>query len=191
MKKVFISLLCVAATVSMIVSCGEKYEEPTGNEFRGTWVYVGSVPDSLSFAKNGPVFIQIREIGGEKVMMFFTNARYDSSFVYREEDSRKSGAVNLFTRRIKDSGFLVTVVMPTGPDGKPLWNPEGTGPLILIDSIYTALKPVSIDSTYKEKYFGTYSFAGQGELHLAKYRAVEEKPQVEDAKLIQDDIFRR
>ena len=191
MKKIFISLLCVAATVSMIVSCGETYDEPSGNEFRGTWIHDGIVTGSVD-KKALPVFIQIREIGSEKVMLFFTEGRYDSSFVYREESSRKSGAFNLFARRIKDSGYIKYAIIVTGKDGVPLYNSQGTDS-IKVDSIYTALKPVTVDSTLKEKYFGTYSFKdGQdSRLHIARYRAIDEKPQIDDATPLREDIYRR
>ncbi|MDR2563681.1 MAG: hypothetical protein LBC98_07035 [Prevotellaceae bacterium] len=176
MKKILISFFCIATTVSMIVSCGQKYEEPAGNEFRGTWVYVGSAPDSLSFATKGPVFIQVREIGGEKVMMFFTNARYDSSFVYIEEESRIAGAINLFAARINDT---VRDTIPVLDENDwPIVNQAGEDSVLIVADNKKPMGTIDVNSLKKEKlYFGTYSFETAGDstrMLIKKYAGADD-----------------
>ena len=188
MKRILISLLCVSATASMVVSCGETYNESTSNEFRDTWVYVGTIPESLSFAKEAPIFMQIRGIGETKVMLFFTNGRYDSSYVYIEEESRSPGEINLFAARIYDSVLVETRVLDE--DDYPIKNKDGEDS---IRSEWQILKPtVSIDlnSLKREKlYFGTYSFETVGDstrMHIKKYSDAD----VTNAPL-QDDVYKR
>jgi hypothetical protein len=189
MKRILISLFCVSAVASMIVSCGETYKESTGNEFQGTWVYVKTIPEALSHPKEAPVFMQIREIGGTKVMLFFTNARYDSSYVYMEEESRSSGATNLFAARVHDSVFVEIRVLDE--NDYPIKNQAGEDS---IRSEWQILKPtgtIDLNSLKKEKlYFGTYSFETVGDsirMHIMKYTGAD---RVTDGPL-QDDIYKR
>jgi hypothetical protein len=185
MKRILILLFCVSAISFMVTSCGETYEEATGNNFQGTWVYIkNELTDTTN--REVPVFLQIRELDGEKVMLFYTQGRYDSSFVYREEESSISGASNIYVRRIWDYDSVLRAYKVYDRDLEEY--------VTKYKKVWEARKPETIDSTFREKYFGTNSFdlsESSPLMHIKRYKTNEQDKPESNGVPLRDDVYKR
>jgi hypothetical protein len=168
MKKIklalFVALIC-------FISCGERYKEPKGPVFEGTWTLIESYVDTVKVAVNRGKFLVARDFEGEKLLLFYTGGRYDSSFFYRVQDN------NLFVRKVMDSVEIIEYYM-LDSNGDTIKNGSGYAVyraikdytnsqwltnepknIRIIGTVVEAQKPLHPHTNYSpEKYYGTYSF---------------------------------
>ncbi|MDR1169781.1 MAG: hypothetical protein LBK97_02985, partial [Prevotellaceae bacterium] len=111
-------------------------------------------------------FFVARNFEGEKLLLFYSGGRYDSSFFYRIQND------NLFVRRVLDSVDVVHRYYLTDAAGNEVLDESGNK-IMKIDTIREAWKPLHPDTDYSpEKYYGTYSFNEGAQLTLTinRYR---------------------
>jgi hypothetical protein len=199
MKK-FKLVLFVALVV--FVSCGERYEEVRGSVFEGTWTLFESYVDTVKVPLNRGKFFKARDFDGEKLLLFYSGGRYDSSFFYRIQNN------NLFVRKVKDSIDIIRYYL-LDSENKPITdtanrpivyrsNIDQTGSLNLnrkyqiIDTVREAWKPLNPSTNYSpEKYYGTYSFNEGAQLTLTINRYFTDKDGAPTDKLYGRDIYLR
>jgi hypothetical protein len=213
MKKIGLVLLIIASIG--FVSCGERYEEERGAVFEGTWrifeSYVDAVPN------NNAYFFVARELEGEKVLLFYSKGRYDSSFVYRFQNN------NLYVNRILDSVKVIEYYLLSDsgdtikslsnypiiyrastdlvnyPNSVDKWKSieeelKSSGKKYqIIDTVIEVQKPEypHIGNYSEERYYGTYSINEGAQLRLTIDRYFVDNAGAPTNKLYGRDIYER
>ncbi|MDR2466840.1 MAG: hypothetical protein LBD35_05550 [Prevotellaceae bacterium] len=177
------------------LSCGDQYEEKTGANFEGTWtlhesrMYYDStgsglqtdtagnpITDTLLYSFNNPLderrFMHIRPFNSEKLLLFYTRGRYDSSFFFRVDENI------LFVRRVMDS---VPVKIPYNINGRDTF-----------EIVYRPLKPLNPQTEYEpEKYYGTLSFSEGASLNMMVRRYKTDPNGSPTGILLYEDLYMR
>jgi hypothetical protein len=157
MKKISLVLFIVSA---VFVSCGERYNEPRGMTFGGTWTLIESYIDTIRVALHREKFLVARAFEGENLLLFYSGGHYDSSFFYRFQDE------NLYVRRVLDSVDVIHSYYLVDSTGNLVLDESGDKILIL-DTIREPQKPLHPETGYSpEKYYGTCFFNEGAQLTL-------------------------
>jgi hypothetical protein len=182
MKKIdLISFLVLV----LFASCGERYEEVRGSTFEGTWTLMESYVDSVRVPVIGGKFLTARAFEGEKLLLFYSGGHYDSSFFYRIQDD------NLFVRRVLDSVDVIHRYYEKDADGNDVLDELGNK-IMKIDTIRQPQKPLNPQTNYSpEKYYGTCSFATEGELTLTLNRYQIDENGAPTTQLHAKDVYAR
>jgi hypothetical protein len=212
MKKISL-LLLIAPT--LLLSCAERYEEPTGQVFEGIWTLTESYVDTLKVA-TGAKFLSARKFEGENLLLFYSGGHYDSSFFYRIQDNY------LYVRRILDHVQVIEyhlldsnnqpvadtaghpVIYRANIDQTNPANPldkwesiqahlKSTGKnYVIIDTVEEIQKPIYPQASYApEKYYGTYSFNEGAQLTLTINRYHADESGTPTGKLYGKDVYVR
>jgi hypothetical protein len=194
MKKISLMLFIVIVALS----CGEQYEEKTGATFEGTWTLhetrmyyevdstgngakvdtAGNpITDTILYSFNNPTdekrFLHIRPFNSEKLLLFYTRGRYDSSFFFRVDENV------LFVRRVLDT---VPIKIPYNTfNGRDTFAVE-----------YRPQKPLNPQTEYEpEKYYGTLSFSEGASLNMRVRRYKSDSNGAPTSVLLYEDIYMR
>ena len=193
MKKISLMLFIVVVALS----CGEQYEEKTGAIFEGTWTLhetrmyyevdstgtglqvdtAGNpITDTILYSFNNPTnekrFIYVRNFENEKLFLFYTRGRYDSSFFIRVDENI------LFVRRVLDS---VPVKIYYNFDGRDTFAVE-----------YRPQKPLNPRTDYEpERYYGTLSFSEGANLNMRIRRYKVDAGGAPTNVLMYEDLYMR
>jgi hypothetical protein len=182
MKKISL-VLFIAMTVFM--SCGERYSEPTGMVLGGTWTLSESYVDTVKIPLHREKFLVARSFEGENLLLFYTGGHYDSSFFFRFQDD------NLYVRRVLDSIDVIHSYYLTDSIGNMVLDESGNK-IVMYDTIRESQKPLHPQTGYSpEKYYGTCVFNEGAQLTLTINRYQIDNSGAPTAKLYGRDIYMR
>ena len=177
MKKLYI--IFAGAALLSFASCGDEYNEPTDNVLDGIWFmetlynYNGSVRNTVILEY--PSFISVRD----QMIIFFTNARYDSSFYYLEKEG------NLQITRINDTVTRIVSAPERDSEGNVISDESGNIKYITFLDVRVEM-PTSftIDPDGHTAVFASYEFENN---KLIFKKSKDNSP----ANLAQEYVFRR
>jgi hypothetical protein len=145
MKKIILAVFLALSLAVFFTSCGERYEEERGSVLDGTWTllesYVGT--DTLHWG-NGK-FINIREYDGQRLMLFYSKGRYDSSFFFNIRND------NIYVQKVPDIDTVYFRYTERDEYGKEV--------IVVEKQPGVVMKPLNPGTTNNpEKYYGTPEF---------------------------------
>lgn len=182
MKKIGLGLFIA---LGFFASCGERYEEPRGMDFDGTWTLVESYVDTVKVDIHRGKFLTARKFESENLLLFYSGALYDSSFFFRVQNN------NLYVRRVLDSVDVIHRYYLTDSTGNEVLDATGNR-IPVIDTIRDAQKPLHPETGYSpEKYYGTYSFNEGAQLTLTINRYFTDASGAPTTTLYGRDVYVR
>jgi len=169
----------------LFVACGERYTEERGKVFEGTWTHMESYINGEKVAAKKGRFISIRDFEGEKLLLFYSGGRYDSSFFYRLHNN------NIFVRRVQDSVDVIYRYPLYDTDGKPILDDNGKQ-VVVSDTVREPQKPLTPETGFiPEKYYGTYSLQEGATLNLIIQRFKTNDKGTPTEELMIEDVYER